>query len=324
CKCPKCGRDARRETDTMPQWAGSSWYYLRYIDPKNDDTLADREKLDYWLPVDWYNGGMEHVTRHMIYSRFWHKFLYDLGVVPCEEPYAKRTAQGLILGPDGEKMSKSRGNVVDPLDVIDEHGADVLRTYVLFMGDYSMSAPWSDSSVRGCRRFIERVWGMLFMTKGKGVTEKLDVSFNKTVKKVTSDIEQMKFNTAIAAMMTLVNEIYDNGSLTTDELGVFVRLLSPFAPHICEEMWERIGGSGLCSLAPWPTYDESKTKDAVVTIAVQICGKTKDTIQVPAGADQATAVAAAKQSEKIAAMISGKEIVKEIYVKDRIVNIVVR
>jgi len=324
CKCPKCGRDARRETDTMPQWAGSSWYYLRYIDPKNGDALADREKLDYWLPVDWYNGGMEHVTRHMIYSRFWHKFLYDIGAVGCDEPYAKRTAQGLILGPDGEKMSKSRGNVVDPLDVIDEHGADVLRTYVLFMGDYSMSAPWSDSSVRGCRRFIERVWGLLFMTKGKGATEKLDVSFNKTVKKVTFDIEQMKFNTAIAAMMTLVNEIYDNGSLTVDELGAFVRMLAPFAPHICEEMWERIGGNGLCSLAPWPTYDESKTKDAFVTIAVQICGKTKDTIQIPAGADQETAVAAAKQNEKIAAQLNGKTILKEIYVKDRIVNIVVK
>ena len=252
CKCPKCGGNAKRETDTMPQWAGSSWYFLRYIDPHNENALADPEKLKYWMPVDWYNGGMEHVTRHMIYSRFWHKFLYDIGVVPCDEPYAKRTAQGLILGPDGEKMSKSKGNVVDPNDVVDEYGADVLRTYVLFMGDYTSAAPWSESSVRGCKRFIERVWGMLFMTKGKGSTEKLESAFHKTVKKVSSDIEQMKFNTAIAAMMSLTNDIYENGSLTTDELGIFVRLLCPFAPHICEELWERLGGKGLCSLAPCP------------------------------------------------------------------------
>ena len=324
CKCPKCGGDARRETDTMPQWAGSSWYYLRYIDPHNDKALADPDKLKYWMPVDWYSGGMEHVTRHMIYSRFWHKFLYDIGVVPCDEPYAKRTAQGLILGPDGEKMSKSRGNVVDPLDVINEHGADVLRTYVLFMGDYGMAAPWSDGSVKGCRRFIERVWGLLFMQKGKGATEKLEASFHKTVKKVTSDIDGMKFNTAIAAMMTLVNEIYEYGSLTTDELGTFVRILSPFAPHICEEIWERIGGKGLCSLAPWPEYDESKTVDATVTVAVQISGKMKGTVVIPAGSDQETALAAVKGDERFAAMIEGKEIVKEIYVKDRIVNIVVK
>ena len=208
CKCPKCGGDAKRETDTMPQWAGSSWYFLRYIDPHNENMLADPDKLKYWMPVDWYNGGMEHVTRHMIYSRFWHKFLYDIGVVPCDEPYAKRTAQGLILGPDGEKMSKSKGNVVDPNDVVDEYGADVLRTYVLFMGDYTSAAPWSESSVRGCKRFIERVWGMLFMTKGKGTTEKLESSFHKTVKKVSSDIEQMKFNTASASTMSLTNDIY--------------------------------------------------------------------------------------------------------------------
>ena len=324
CKCPKCGRDARRETDTMPQWAGSSWYYLRYIDPNNDEVFADRKKLDYFMPVDWYNGGMEHVTRHMIYSRFWHKFLYDIGVVPCEEPYKKRTAQGLILGPDGEKMSKSRGNVVDPLDVINEHGADVLRTYVLFMGDYGMSAPWSDSSVRGCRRFIERVWGLLFMQKGKGATEKLESSFHKTVKKVTSDIEQMKFNTAIAAMMSLVNEIYEAGSLTTDELGVFCRILCPFAPHICEEIWERIGGKGFCSLAPWPDYDESKTVDATVTVAVQVSGKMRGTVSVPKGSDKETVLAAVMADEKLASFISGKEIVKEIYVPDRIVNVVVR
>lgn len=324
CKCPKCGGDAKRETDTMPQWAGSSWYFLRYIDPHNENALADPEKLKYWMPVDWYNGGMEHVTRHMIYSRFWHKFLYDIGVVPCDEPYAKRTAQGLILGPDGEKMSKSKGNVVDPNDVVDEYGADVLRTYVLFMGDYTSAAPWSESSVRGCKRFIERVWGMLFMTKGKGSTEKLESAFHKTVKKVSSDIEQMKFNTAIAAMMSLTNDIYENGSLTTDELGIFVRLLCPFAPHICEELWERLGGKGLCSLAPWPVYDESKTKDDTVTIAVQICGKLRDTVQASADSDQATVESLAKASEKIAKAIEGKQIVKEIYVKNKIFNIVVK
>ena len=324
CKCPKCGGDAKRETDTMPQWAGSSWYFLRYIDPHNENMLADPDKLKYWMPVDWYNGGMEHVTRHMIYSRFWHKFLYDIGVVPCDEPYAKRTAQGLILGPDGEKMSKSKGNVVDPNDVVDEYGADVLRTYVLFMGDYTSAAPWSESSVRGCKRFIERVWGMLFMTKGKGTTEKLESSFHKTVKKVSSDIEQMKFNTAIASMMSLTNDIYENGSLTTDELGIFVRLLCPFAPHICEELWERLGGKGLCSLAPWPEYDESKTKDDTVTVAVRICGKLRDTVQAPADADQATVEALAKSSEKIANAIAGKQIVKEIYVKNKIFNIVVK
>ena len=324
CKCPKCGGDAKRETDTMPQWAGSSWYFLRYIDPHNENALADPEKLKYWMPVDWYNGGMEHVTRHMIYSRFWHKFLYDIGVVPCDEPYAKRTAQGLILGPDGEKMSKSKGNVVDPNDVVDEYGADVLRTYVLFMGDYTSAAPWSESSVRGCKRFIERVWGMLFMTKGKGSTEKLESAFHKTVKKVSSDIEQMKFNTAIAAMMSLTNDIYENGSLTTDELGIFVRLLCPFAPHICEELWERLGGKGLCSLASWPVYDESKTKDDTVTIAVQICGKLRDTVQASADSDQATVESLAKASEKIAKAIEGKQIVKEIYVKNKIFNIVVK
>ena len=324
CKCPKCGGNAKRETDTMPQWAGSSWYFLRYIDPHNENALADPEKLKYWMPVDWYNGGMEHVTRHMIYSRFWHKFLYDIGVVPCDEPYAKRTAQGLILGPDGEKMSKSKGNVVDPNDVVDEYGADVLRTYVLFMGDYTSAAPWSESSVRGCKRFIERVWGMLFMTKGKGSTEKLESAFHKTIKKVSSDIEQMKFNTAIAAMMSLTNDIYENGSLTTDELGIFVRLLCPFAPHICEELWERLGGKGLCSLAPWPVYDESKTKDDTVTIAVQICGKLRDTVQASADSDQATVESLAKASEKIAKAIEGKQIVKEIYVKNKIFNIVVK
>ena len=249
CKCPKCGADARRETDTMPQWAGSSWYFLRYIDPKNDKALADPEKLKYWMPVDWYNGGMEHVTRHMIYSRFWHKFLYDMGEVNTEEPYAKRTAQGLILGPDGEKMSKSKGNVVDPIEVVDKYGADVLRVYILFMGDYGAAVPWSDNSVKGCKRFIERVCDLKSIVSGTGETPKLTSSFHKTIKKVGSDIENMKFNTAIAAMMGLLNEIFEVGTLTADEFKVFLRLLCPFAPHICEELWEEMGEKGFCSMA---------------------------------------------------------------------------
>lgn len=323
CKCPKCGGDARRETDTMPQWAGSSWYFIRYCDPHNDKAIADPEKMKYWLPVDWYNGGMEHVTRHMIYSRFWHKFLYDLGEVPVSEPYAKRTAQGLILGPDGEKMSKSKGNVVDPNDVVDVYGADVLRTYVLFMGDYTMAAPWSENSVKGCKRFLERVWGLLFLKRTEGDTS-LESNFHKTVKKVSLDIEQMKFNTAIASMMALLNDIYEHGSVTTEQLGIYVRLLCPFAPHICEEMWQNIGGKGLCSLAEWPGYDESKTVDDTVNIAVQVNGKLKNAIAVPVDSEQADVAAIAKADPKVASAIDGKQIVKEIYVKNKIFNIVVR
>lgn len=324
CKCPKCGADARRETDTMPQWAGSSWYYLRYIDPHNDKCFADKEKLKYWLPVDWYNGGMEHVTRHMIYSRFWHKFLYDIGEVPCAEPYAKRTAQGLILGPDGEKMSKSKGNVVDPNEVVDAYGADVLRLYILFMGDYEKAAPWSESSVKGCKRFLERVAGLTELVSGKGASEALDSKIHKTVKKVSSDIDEMKFNTAIAAMMTLVNDIYDNGSLTKDELCVFIKMLCPFAPHITEEMWEMCGGKGFLSLSEWPSFDESKTVDSSVEVAVQFNGKLRGTVMLPLGCPRDEAVAAAKADEKIAAMLEGKTIIKEIAVPDRIVNFVVR
>ncbi|MBE6606859.1 MAG: leucine--tRNA ligase [Ruminococcaceae bacterium] len=324
CKCPKCGADAKRETDTMPQWAGSSWYYLRYIDPKNDKCLADDDKLKYWLPVDWYNGGMEHVTRHLIYSRFWHKFLYDIGVVPTKEPYAKRTAQGLILGPDGVKMSKSRGNVVDPNDVVNEVGADVLRVYVLFMGDYASAAPWSESSVMGCKRFLDRVAGLSDMVKGSGVTPELETAFNKTIKKVSLDIEDMKFNTAIAAMMTLINDIYAHGSLTSDELNSFVRMLSPFAPHICEEIWESLGGKGLCSLAKWPEWDEAKTVDATIEVPVQISGKMRFTIAIPADADKDAAIAAAKADERMAQYLDGKTIVKEICVPGKIINIVVK
>ncbi len=324
CKCPKCGKDAKRETDTMPQWAGSSWYFLRYIDPNNDEVFADKEKLGYWMPVDWYNGGMEHVTRHMIYSRFWHKFLYDIGEVTTSEPYAKRSAQGMILGADGVKMSKSRGNVVDPNDVVEQFGADTLRTYILFMGDYGSAAPWSESSVRGCKRFLERVADLPAMAKGNGVTPKLESSFHKTIKKVSSDIEEMKFNTAIAAMMTLINEINDIGSITVDELKTFIKLLNPFAPHLTEEIWHDLGENTLLSLEKWPEFDESKTVDAEIEIAIQVCGKFRGKVVVSADADKDTVLAAAKNDEKVAANIAGKEIVKEIYIPGKLVNIVVK
>ena len=324
CKCPKCGKDAKRETDTMPQWAGSSWDFLRYIDPNNNGAFADPEKLKYWMPVDWYNGGMEHVTRHMIYSRFWHKFLYDLGVVPCDEPYAKRTAQGLILGPDGEKMSKSKGNVVDPNDMVDLYGADVLRTYVLFMGDYGSAAPWNESSMKGCKRFLERIVDLYDIAKGEGVTPKLEVAFHKTVKKVSLDIEELKFNTAIASMMALLNEISEVGTLTRDELKVLVRLLCPFAPHLTEELWEMLGGEGLCSLAAWPEWDENKTVDSTVEVAVQINGKVRGTVALPLNCSKDEAIAIAKADPRIAAAIEGKTVVKEISVPNKIVNIVVK
>ncbi len=324
CTCPKCGGAAKRETDTMPQWAGSSWYFLRYIDAHNDTCLADMDKLKYWLPVDWYNGGMEHVTRHMIYSRFWHRFLYDIGVVPTAEPYAKRTAQGLVLGANGVKMSKSLGNVVDPNEVIDQFGADVLRTYVLFMGDYGMAAPWSENGVKGCKRFLDRVAALTDKMQGIGVTEGLETPFHKTVKKVTFDIEDMKFNTAIASLMSLLNETDNHATLTADEVGIFVRLLCPFAPHLCEEIWEKLGHTSLCSLAPWPTYDESKTVDKTVEIAVQICGKLKATVVVAADASKEDMIAAAKANEKVASLIEGKQTVKEIVVPGKLVNLVVR
>ncbi len=325
CTCPKCGAPAKRETDTMPQWAGSSWYFLRYIDPHNTETLADKDKLKYWMPVDWYNGGMEHVTRHLIYSRFWYKFLYDLGEVPVSEPYAKRTAQGLILGPDGEKMSKSKGNVVDPNEVVDQFGADVLRAYVLFMGDYEKAAPWSETAVKGCKRFIDRVWGMLdIAVDGDSYSKELESSFHKTVKKVSSDIENLKYNTAIAALMTLTNEIYAKGAINKAELKTFITLLNPFAPHITEEMWEQLGFDGMLNETSWPTYDEAKCVDNEVEIAVQINGKVREKLVIAAEATQEEAIAAAKALEKIAAAIDGMTVVKELYVKGRLVNIVVR
>ena len=324
CTCPKCGGAAKRETDTMPQWAGSSWYFLRYIDPHNTEALADPEKLKYWMPVDWYNGGMEHVTRHMIYSRFWHKFLYDLGVVPVAEPYAKRTAQGLILGSDGEKMSKSRGNVVDPNDMVDVFGADVLRTYVLFMGDYGSAAPWNESSMKGCKRFLERFGDLMDMAKGSGETPNLTSSIHKVIKKVSLDIEDLKFNTAIAAMMGLLNEIYDKGTLTRDELSILVRLLCPFAPHLAEQMWQDLGGKGLCSLAAWPEWDEAKTVDSTVEVAVQINGKVRATVELPLNCPAADAIATAKANEKIIPFIEGKTVIKEISIPNKIINIVVK
>ncbi len=325
CKCPKCGGDAKRETDTMPQWAGSSWYFLRYIDPNNDKVFADAEKLKYWMPVDWYNGGMEHVTRHLIYSRFWHKFLYDIGEVPCDEPYMKRTAQGLILGPDGEKMSKSKGNVVDPLDVVEKYGADVLRTYILFMGDYGQATPWSDNSVKGCKRFLDRVWGLNEIVRdGKGYTPSMETAFHQTIKKVSSDYDAMKFNTAIAALMTLINKIYDEGSLTKKELSDFLILLNPVAPHMTEEMWEMNGFDGMLCEQKWVEYDEAKTVESTIEIPVSVCGKLRGVISVPADADKDTVIAAAKADEKVQSFISGKTIVKEIFVPGRMVNIVVK
>ena len=326
CKCPKCGADARRETDTMPQWAGSSWYFLRYIDPHNDKALADPEKLKYWGPVDWYNGGMEHVTRHLIYSRFWHRFLYDIGAVPFKEPYLKRTAQGLILGPDGVKMSKSKGNVIDPNEVVDVYGADVLRTYVLFMGDYEQAAPWSESSVKGCKRFIDRIWKLQdILTDGDEYSKELSSAMHKTVKKVGEDIEEMKYNTAIAALMTLLNQIYDNGKINRAELKTLLLLVNPFAPHITEEMWSTLGyGEMIAKDGTWPEYDEAKCVDDTVEIAVQINGKIRAKIEVATDASNDEAIAAAKADEKIAEELNGKNIIKEIYVKGRLVNIVAK
>ena len=326
CKCPKCGGDAKRETDTMPQWAGSSWYFLRYIDPHNDEALADMDKLNYWMPVDWYNGGMEHVTRHLIYSRFWHKFLYDIGAVPCAEPYAKRTAQGLILGPDGVKMSKSRGNVIDPNEVVDVFGADVLRTYVLFMGDYEQAAPWSENSVKGCKRFVDRIWNLQeILVDGDDFSKELSSSFHKTIKKVTEDIEALKYNTAIAALMTLLNAIYTKGSINRAELKALLLLVNPFAPHVTEEMWETCGfGKMIAADGEWPTYDEAKCVDETIEIVVQINGKIRAKLNVPADIEQADAIALAKADEKVAAELQGKNIIKEIYVKGKLVNIVAK
>ncbi len=325
CKCPKCGGDAKRETDTMPQWAGSSWYFLRYCDPHNNEEFASKEALEYWMPVDWYNGGMEHVTRHMIYSRFWHKFLYDLGLVPTSEPYAKRTAQGLILGPDGEKMSKSRGNVVDPNDVVKVYGADVLRLYVLFMGDYEKAAPWSDSSVKGCKRFIDRVWALQDkLVDGDEYSEELKSSMHKTIKKVSEDIESMKFNTAIAAMMTLLNDIYSVGKINKRELRDYLVILYPFAPHIAEEMYQLIGCDGVLDEQEWVTWDEALCIDATVEIVCQVNGKIKCRLSIPKDCPKDEVLSMVKAQQEMSDAIGDKSVVKEIVVPNKLVNIVVK
>ena len=323
--CPHCGGPARRETDTMPQWAGSSWYFLRYMDPHNDKAPVSKEALEYWNRVDWYNGGMEHTTLHLLYSRFWHKFLYDIGVVPTAEPYAKRTSHGMILGDNGEKMSKSRGNVVNPDDIVNEYGADTMRLYEMFIGDFEKAAPWNINSLRGCRRFLDRYWNLQEILTEGGLRPEMETVFHKTIKKVTEDIESLKFNTAIAALMALLNDIADKGSITKEELKIFTLLLNPFAPHITEEVWAaNVLGEGLVSVAQWPAYDEAKCKDATVEIVVQVNGKLRARMQVAADITKDDAIAAAKADAKIAAELDGKRIVKEIYVPGKLVNIVAK
>ena len=320
--CPCCGCPAKRETDTMPQWAGSSWYFLRYTDPHNDEALASKEALKYWMPVDWYNGGMEHTTLHLLYSRFWHKFLYDQGVVPCPEPYQKRTSHGMILGENGEKMSKSRGNVVNPDDIVREYGADTLRTYEMFIGAFDLSASWSEDGVKGCRRFLERIWKLQdIMTNEEGYSSDLETKMHQTIKKVSSDYENLKYNTAIAAMMALLNDFTKKGSITKGEYKTLLILLNPVAPHITEELWQIIGGSGYVYEQTWPEYEEAKTVENTVEIAVQINGKTKGTLAI--GRDDAKEDVIAKAKESIADKLTGN-IVKEIYVPGRIVNIVMK
>ena len=322
--CPCCGGPAKRETDTMPQWAGSSWYFLRYMDPHNDKALASKEALEYWSPVDWYNGGMEHTTLHLLYSRFWHKFLYDIGVVPTKEPYAKRTSHGMILGENGEKMSKSRGNVVNPDEIVDVYGADTMRLYEMFIGDFEKAAPWSPKSIKGCRRFLERVWALADKVQdGDTYSEQHEVLMNRTIKKVGEDADNLKANTAIAALMTMLNEFYDKG-VNRAEYKTFLALLNPFAPHITEELWQQLGETGLLSVAPWPTYDEAKTVESTVELAVQVNGKLKCTIKLAVDADKQTAIDTAMAEEKVQHAIEGKQIVKQIVVPGKIVNLVVK
>ena len=322
CTCPRCGGKARRETDTMPQWAGSSWYFLRYCDPHNDRELASREALTYWMPVDWYNGGMEHTTLHLLYSRFWAKFLYDIDVLPYKEPYKKRTSHGMILGENGEKMSKSRGNVVNPDDIVRDYGADTMRLYEMFIGDFEQAAPWNTQSIKGCKRFLERFFNLTEIASGSGVTPELERPFHKTIKKVGEDIEAVKFNTAIAAMMALLNTVAEVGKLTRDELVTFARLLSPFAPHIAEEVNEMMGNHDLISLSPWPTYDPAKTVDDTVELPVQLNGKVRATIRVAKDADKDTILGEARGA--LGTSLDGKTVIKEIVVPGKIVNLVVK
>ena len=322
--CPCCGGPAKRETDTMPQWAGSSWYFLRYMDPHNDKALASKEALEYWSPVDWYNGGMEHTTLHLLYSRFWHKFLYDIGVVPTREPYAKRTSHGMILGENGEKMSKSRGDVVNPDEIVDTYGADTMRLYEMFIGDFEKAAPWSPKSIKGCRRFLERVWSLAEKVQdGDEYSKEHEALMHRTIKKVGEDADNLKANTAIAALMTMLNEFYDKG-VNRAEYKTFLALLNPFAPHITEELWQQLGETGLLSVAPWPAYDEAKTVESTVEMAVQVNGKLKGTIKLAADADKQAAIDAALAEEKVQHAIEGKQIVKQIVVPGKIVNLVVK
>ncbi len=324
--CPKCGGPAKRETDTMPQWAGSSWYFLRYMDPHNKDAFAGKEALKYWSPVDWYNGGMEHTTLHLLYSRFWHKFLYDIGEVPTPEPYAKRTSHGMILGENGEKMSKSRGNVVNPDDIVSEYGADTMRLYEMFIGDFEKAAPWSTHGIKGCRRFIERYWNLQdILCEGDGIREELERPFNKAIKKVGEDIENLKFNTAIAALMSLINDIAAVGSITRGELKIFTTLLNVFAPHVCEEVWavQKLGLGMVCQ-QPWPVYDESKCADETVEMAVQINGKVRARIVVAADVTKDSALSQARANSRIQDELSGKKVVREIFVPRKLINFVVR
>ena len=323
--CPNCGGHAVRETDTMPQWAGSSWYYLRYCDPHNDKEIASKEALEYWCPVDWYNGGMEHTTLHLLYSRFWHKFLYDIGVVPCPEPYSKRTSHGMILGENGEKMSKSRGNVVNPDDIVRDYGADTMRVYEMFIGDFEKSAPWSQSSIKGSKRFLEKIWALQDnLTAGEKYRPELESEFHRTVKKVTLDIESLKMNTAIAALMSLLNAIQATGSITRGEYKTLLILLNPFAPHMTEELWQENNFGGMLNEAKWPSYDETKCAKASVEIVVQINGKIKERISVPADITADSAIALAKEQESIKNAVTGMSIVKELYVPKKLVNIVVK
>ena len=323
--CPKCGGPAKRETDTMPQWAGSSWYFLRYMDPHCDTAPVGKEAVEYWSPVDWYNGGMEHTTLHLLYSRFWHKFLYDIGVVPTSEPYKKRTSHGMILGENGEKMSKSRGNVINPDDVVNEYGADTLRLYEMFIGDFEKAAPWSTQSIKGCKRFLERVWGLADqIVPGEGYRPALESEMHRTIKKVGEDIEVLKHNTAIAAMMTLVNDLYAAGGATKDEFGTLLVLLNPFAPHITEELWQRCGFEGQIAHTTWTVYDEAKCVESTVEVLVQLNGKPKVRLQLAAGLDAAATLAAAKADPEVAALLEGKTLVKEIAVPGKLVNLVVK
>ena len=323
--CPHCGKPAKRETDTMPQWAGSSWYYLRYMDPHNENEFASKEALEYWSPVDWYNGGMEHTTLHLLYSRFWHKFLYDIGKVPTKEPYQKRTSHGMILGSNGEKMSKSKGNVVNPDDIVRDFGADSFRVYEMFMGPFDQTAPWSMESIRGCSKFLDRIWNMQeILVEGDEYSKEFESMIHKAIKKITNDIEEMKFNTCVSTFMTMVNEFTRAKKINKAEYKTFLQLLNPFAPHMTEEIWERLGEKTEIAKTPWPSFDETKTIDDVIEVPVQINGKLKTTVTVPKDIEQSDIDKVVEENEVITKLLEGKTVIKKIYVKGKIYNIVVK